>query len=727
MQIRLHLNMRYTSSLFMPTQVMPTQEKRPLIAILLIFTLLTGLTSWLIPPFEGPDSPEHFAYIEWLAQGKGWPPQGEAAWDTAVRQEASQPPLYYLLAAAPTLFIDVAAPPAVYRPNPYFPSSAPGNIPDNKNIAIHYPTDTNPLGGGWLSLYLARGLSFLSGIALIVTIYKLTQQIEPQLALPTAAFVAMTPQVIFLSGVVSNDVLTAVTATATLTLLIRISQHGFTSQRALTLGILYGLAALTKTSNLTLGLPIAIVWLMAVRKPHFWRMGVILAGATAVTAGWWYLRTWALYGSPFGLDTHCFAPWAYCDTPALRHNPLQQWREVFDSFWAAFGWGNIKWPGWIYGLWGIFVLTGVGGLLMARRRQQHNRTILGILLLILLVMAVSLDLWMRQVTAPHGRLLFPALAAIAIPLIIGWHTISPRLPWLAVGLMALWTITSLVFLIRPAYARPHQLDDVTDAIGWRFGEMVELVSVEPLLATAVAGQTLPIKTCWRTLGATNKDNTLLLHIIGPHNGVIAGRHTYPGLGSFPTSQWPADYAFCDTIRLDIPADLAQTLLYKVEVGWLDESGQRVTAVDNTNTPLTTTFAATIRLQIANYPIIQLPNYPITQLPNYQLPAAWHINQPNSFTLQWAFTQAVSTDYTTFVHLRDTQTGQNVAQADGPPLDGWYPTSQWQPGEIITDERTFPLPDTLTPGTYTLVVGWYDPLTGERFGPEFPLGDVEVQP
>ena len=106
-------------------------------SILLAFLLLSSIYNWLIPPFEGPDGPQHFAYVEWLALGKGLPPQGQAAWETPLRQEASQAPLYYLLASIPARLVGVSEYPALFRPNPHFPSSAPGTIADNKNVAIH--------------------------------------------------------------------------------------------------------------------------------------------------------------------------------------------------------------------------------------------------------------------------------------------------------------------------------------------------------------------------------------------------------------------------------------------------------------------------------------------------------------------------------------------------------------------------------------------------------------
>ena len=85
---------------------------------------------------------------------------------------------------------------------------------------------------------------------------------------------------------------------------------------------------------------------------------------------------------------------------------------------------------------------------------------------------------------------------------------------------------------------------------------------------------------------------------------------------------------------------------------------------------------------------------------------------------------MSTDYTVFLHLRD-DAGQLVAQADGPPLAGWYPTSWWAPGEWVVDDHSFALPPTLSPGNYHLVAGLYDPLSGQRLGEEQPLGTVEI--
>jgi hypothetical protein len=90
-------------------------------------------------------------------------------------------------------------------------------------------------------------------------------------------------------------------------------------------------------------------------------------------------------------------------------------------------------------------------------------------------------------------------------------------------------------------------------------------------------------------------------------------------------------------------------------------------------------------------------------------------------------QATDRDLQLYAHLRDPQTGATVAQADGPPLDGWYPTSWWEPGEVVVDERVFPLPNDVRPGAYELVIGWYDLGSGERLGESVNLGAIQVEP
>jgi hypothetical protein len=67
------------------------------------------------------------------------------------------------------------------------------------------------------------------------------------------------------------------------------------------------------------------------------------------------------------------------------------------------------------------------------------------------------------------------------------------------------------------------------------------------------------------------------------------------------------------------------------------------------------------------------------------------------------------DYRIFLHLCRNCDVPPVALDDGPPLGGYAPagmTTTWRIGDPVHDERSLPLPHTLPPGRYTLVLGVY---------------------
>jgi hypothetical protein len=81
-------------------------------------------------------------------------------------------------------------------------------------------------------------------------------------------------------------------------------------------------------------------------------------------------------------------------------------------------------------------------------------------------------------------------------------------------------------------------------------------------------------------------------------------------------------------------------------------------------------------------------------------------------LYWQASTPVAEDYQVFVHLLG-EDGQRWAQKDGPPLLGARPTSSWQPGERLTDQRGLLLPSDMPPGSYHLKVGLYRLSDGSR--------------
>ena len=69
-------------------------------------------------------------------------------------------------------------------------------------------------------------------------------------------------------------------------------------------------------------------------------------------------------------------------------------------------------------------------------------------------------------------------------------------------------------------------------------------------------------------------------------------------------------------------------------------------------------------------------------------------------------------WTIFTHLLAPD-GHLVAGDDCEPGCGSYPTTRWQPGDVIVDEYQLQIPADAPPGEYTLEIGLYDWRTGNR--------------
>jgi hypothetical protein len=82
------------------------------------------------------------------------------------------------------------------------------------------------------------------------------------------------------------------------------------------------------------------------------------------------------------------------------------------------------------------------------------------------------------------------------------------------------------------------------------------------------------------------------------------------------------------------------------------------------------------------------------------------------SLQWQSLQQVDQNYHVFVHLLNERK-EKVAQRDGQPVQWLRPTSSWRPGEEIRDPYGLLLPLEIAAGNYTIAVGLYDPVNGQR--------------
>jgi hypothetical protein len=83
------------------------------------------------------------------------------------------------------------------------------------------------------------------------------------------------------------------------------------------------------------------------------------------------------------------------------------------------------------------------------------------------------------------------------------------------------------------------------------------------------------------------------------------------------------------------------------------------------------------------------------------------------TVAWQALKPYLPDYTVFVQILEAETNQRVAGIDTQPVKGQWPTSRWVNGEIVVDKYHVAIPYGMPPGYYKVIVGLYQPETGQR--------------
>lgn len=718
--------------------------------VVFVFALLGFLYNAVTPIYEAPDEVWHDAYVRWVAGGNGLPPLDEDR--SGAYQEAAQPPLYYLLAAAVRRFFPDDDLPALMWHNPFFGYQAGGTVNDNKNMLIHTDRERFPWAGAARAIHATRLVSLLFGLVTVVATGLLAQEAvgddrQSTLPLHAALLVALTPQFLFVSGIVSNDSAAAATSTLALWAAARILRRGVTPRRALLLGLLVGLAALTKTSALLL-LPLALATLLL--APGTVRQkaagALLMLGCAATVGGWWYGRNALLYGDPLGLSRHVQTPWGR-QTPASLATLLGEMPRLYRSFWGAFGWGHVEYPTWLYLALGGLVLLALAGWGWALLRRSFPASPRVLLLAAVWCGAVFLALlqWMRQVEAPHGRLLFPAIGAWALLMAAGWEN-APGTPRSARhgangALLALLLLNLLTpfRVIRPAFALPRLADpaDAARAVGgpqWTYGEAVRLLGASPDRPSVAPGEVLTVRACWTALAPMERDYTVVVQLVGRAETRIGERHTYPGLGRFPTSLWPVGQAFCDDYRIRVAPWAPGPELYDGLIGLYDQDpSARLPVVGEDGRAMGMPIAFRVRVA-PKRPLAVTPAHPLDyhlgeaiRLVGYDLADGLEAGGTLTVTLYWHADKAPGGDYRVFVHLLDGR-GEMVAQHDGPPRWGRYPTLAWRAGDVVPDEHALALPASWVGGPFSLAVGMYRPDTLERLpvtGPEGPLPEGRI--
>lgn len=719
------------------------------VALALALHLLLGVAySVVTPPWEAHDEWGHYKYVEHVARQRALPRPGIPLTAELCCDQADQPPLYYLLAALPVALVDTSDGVTV-EVNPYM--SVSGGVGGN-NATLHDPqAERFPWRGTYLALHLARLVSVAISVVGVVAAYRLTQLLAPgrrDVALAALALAAFWPQYLFIGSVVTNDILIAALGCVIAWLAVRVALCGPAPGPVLGLSLAAGLALLTKASALAL-LPVVLLALAIAPRARRLRTALsrvtsvaLALGVLAVVLGavFWLWNNHRLTG--YILPRYPWFPYWFLERLSGRGQVEfgAGWpglgaflRYGYLTTWASFGWGNLGADSWVYGLFTLLAVGGVTGLAAGwvRARPARRRLLGAGVLLALLVSLIALVGGREFLYGTHrlrGRMLLPGLAAMAALLALGWGEWARRLParwrgWWpgALGaalvgvnlLLALWLIPAAY--APPALLREAELQPGEQPLLARFGESAELVGYAVQPARATPGQSVAVTLLWRALGPFDANYTLAVHLLTAEGELAGGLNIYPGRGNYPTRLWRAGDVFRETYRVPVTESPAQPILANIHVAFfLPGPGLRaLPAFDAAGRPIGRAAAfGRIKLAPATMPTY-LPGGPelaslgdhIALLAAQQEPAGAAVAGGTlELTLIWEALGAPADDYIVFVHL--VGPAGIVAQGDGPPVGGAYPTDLWEKGERIADSHRVQLPADLPAGEYRWRVGLY---------------------
>ncbi|MCJ7667107.1 MAG: glycosyltransferase family 39 protein [Anaerolineae bacterium] len=710
------------------------------IGLILFAFIVLGVTYSLVTPiFEAPDEIQHYFYVKYLADERTLPvltiPEGEI-----FQQEGSQPPLYYLLGALATFWIDTDDALSLLNPNPYANVGIPLAL-GNKNVIIHTTREAFPFHGAVLAIHLVRFLSVLLGAVTALSTYLLAREIFPQdkaLALGAACINAFVPQFLFISGAVNNDGAVTAASSVVLLLVVRFMKAKPNWKGYLGLGLALGLAALTKLSGLGL-IAVALAGLLIVtvkrRSPRVWiEGGAVILLSVLLIAGWWYLRNWSLYRDPTALNMH-LAIMGTRERPLTLSRFLYEMRGFKTSFWALFGWFNVPAGSVIYRFFDLLTLAALLGLIWAiikglRGKDRSSLPYLTPLLLWLLILAVNFYSWTAKTPATQGRLAFPAISVISLLLFWGLSQFVPRrhTKFLAAVLgstLLLIAAVSPFRYIAPAYARPlslskEELGSISHRLEVNYEGEVRLLGYDIKERVIRPGEFLHFTLYWQSLKVMEQDYTVYLKLLGPENEVIGQIDTYPGLGSYPTTLWHEGEITKDTYALGIERPVEPPFAALIEVGLYERETMRgLAAYGGEGQAVDRVIIGRVKVAPRRLREYLIPNPVYFDLDNKVALVGYEIDPlmvkaggSLHLILYWQAQQEMYRDYTVFTHLIDEE-GKIWAQKDNQPLGGNYPTSLWDEGEVVRDDYELIVRPDVSPGEYRLEVGMYLAEIGDR--------------
>ena len=436
---------------------------------------LLNAASWslITPPFQAPDEVDHYAYVQSVAEN-GLKPTPyvnapQARWSDAETDALLSTGMLTDHQGSDTRAPGLAADVGGYRRLSMDGHAIQDNGGGNETTASYGPLYylaltpgyvAAPSGSVFTQLGLMRLISAIIGAFAAVFAYLLVRELVPRhpwAAVLAGLLVAFQPMYGFLSGALNNDIGLDAGSAAVAWLLVRLLRRGLATRELVAIGVLLGALPFVKDSAYDL-LPLAAVAVFVVLcRAGAWKRGRRLTSArgigvllvsfvvpyvlctvldnamspaaprggglnVATTTGGALSAALHAPTSYLGYLWEVFLPRLSAMTPHFIGTGYPAQTIFIKRGWAAFGWYDTFFPGWVYTVLDVAMLgaLAMGLVSLARNREWIRRqlpeTILVIVFPVVIIAAFEAVFYTaggRGVIAEMGRYVFPALAPLA--------------------------------------------------------------------------------------------------------------------------------------------------------------------------------------------------------------------------------------------------------------------------------------------------------------------------
>ena len=232
--------------------------------------------------------------------------------------------------------------------------------------------------------------------------------------------------------------------------------------------------------------------------------------------------------------------------------------------------------------------------------------------------------------------------------------------------------------------------------------------------SAQPGEQYSFVTYWQTDRIDFKERIPFAQLVNAKGDSVAQHDSFLGMSFKPTSLWMPMVTVPVRHMLALPPALKPGIYALVTGLYSQADSSRLPVIAEQLAPLDdTVWLGDVRVPMnaQNAQPVKPVNLTLgtaIRLLGYDLHTS---REEVKVKLYWQARTKNNEDYKVFVHLMDAL-GQVVAQVDQMPGEGLYPTRIWEPGEKIIDAHSLALKN-LIAGEYRVVVGMYEPTSGER--------------